>query len=279
MTSKTTFAHALQEFSQSLNHQLCTPDGQWAIKGVIDSFHNIYALGTDTKLISKLLEIHLLPSLHQFAEAQGLAIVMADQQNYYPDLSFVSPTDPNLKFAVDIKTTYRLPEKPWLCNGFTLGSHGRYFVERQSRKNVQFPYGSYAGHFCLGVIYDRTPNPSDVNQANRWQPRPLTDLPQMVSAIQQLQFFVAEKWKIASDKPGSGNTANIGSIRRIADIVAQAGMFARLGESWFDDYWMNYGKIIRQGEDGQPHKITTLAEFVAYRGGDPSLVLPKQTEA
>jgi len=42
------------------------------------------------------------------------------------------------------------------------------------------------------------------------------------------QFFVTEKWMIASDKGGSGNTANIGSINNIADIVAGRGMFPNL---------------------------------------------------
>ncbi|HPF59902.1 MAG TPA: type II restriction endonuclease [Candidatus Competibacteraceae bacterium] len=33
------------------------------------------------------------------------------------------------------------------------------------------------------------------------------------------QFFVTEQWKIANNKGGSGNTANIGSINSIADIA------------------------------------------------------------
>ncbi len=31
-------------------------------------------------------------------------------------------------FAVDFKTTYRLANNPEYCNGFTLGSHGEYFI-------------------------------------------------------------------------------------------------------------------------------------------------------
>ena len=30
-------------------------------------------------------------------------------------------TNPDLKFAVDFKTTYRLDDNPEFCNGFTLG--------------------------------------------------------------------------------------------------------------------------------------------------------------
>ena len=57
---------------------------------------------------------------------------------------------------MDIKTTYRDPDFPGHVNGFTLGSHGAYFKNRTSTKNIQFPYADYAGHFCLGIIYTRT---------------------------------------------------------------------------------------------------------------------------
>ena len=43
--------------------------------------------------------------------------------------------------------------------------------------------------------------------------------------IRQILFFAEEKWKIASDKRGSGNTANIGSIQRISDIITGNGVF------------------------------------------------------
>ncbi len=56
-------------------------------------------------------------------------------------------------------------------------------------------------------------------------------------------FKEQEKWKIASNKSGSGNTTNIGSITYIADILQGRGIFAKLGEEWFNEYWQNYGKI------------------------------------
>nr|WP_330216919.1 type II restriction endonuclease [Helicobacter pylori] len=39
------------------------------------------------------------------------------------------------------------------CNGFTLGSHGEYFRNRTSTKNIQFPYSHYLAHTCLGILY------------------------------------------------------------------------------------------------------------------------------
>ena len=90
-----------------------------------------------------------------------------------------------------------------------------------------------------------------------------------------LNSLWAEKWKIAGDKGGSGNTANIGSIKRIEDILSENGMFAKLGEEWFDDYWMNFGKITVIDKSGKTKKITSLEEFVKYRGGDESLIVPR----
>lgn len=105
--------------------------------------------------------------------------------------------------------------------------------------------------------------------------RHLQKLDSITSVISNIQFFVAEKWRIAGDKRGSGNTANIGSIRRIEDIIAGNGMFANLGEEWFDDYWMNYGKITMKTESGETKRITALKDFIEYRGGDTSLIVPR----
>ncbi len=103
----------------------------------------------------------------------------------------------------------------------------------------------------------------------------LEELPSITSVIGNIQFFIAEKWRIASDKGGSGNTANIGSIQRIKDILEGKGMFSRLGEEWFDDYWMNYGKITRKTSDSRTVKIRSLQEFVEYRKGKIELIVPK----
>jgi len=88
------------------------------------------------------------------------------------------------------------------------------------------------------------------------------------------QFFVREKWEIASDRQGSSNTANIGSISKISDILEGNGVFKRLGEKWFDDYWMNYGKIQVTTPEGKVKKITLLKDYLAYRGQDPNLANP-----
>ena len=265
---KQEFFLGLTRFVSSLDEHVSTDDGQWSIKGFIDVCRNIYTISSDTKIISKILEIHLFPRILGFAEDVGYRVVLAEHQNYYPDISFVCAENEDIKFAVDFKTTYRLPDYPEFCNGFTLGSHGEYFVNRSSSKNIQFPYSQYQAHFCLGIIYSR--HVVDETRTYRFE-----ELRSISSVIKDFEFFVAEKWKIASDKSGSGNTANIGSINKIADIVSGRGMFSDLGEEWFDDYWMNYGKITITEDGGKTKLIRNLNDFVAYRGGDVRLIVPK----
>lgn len=136
---KEEFGNQLKAFTNKLQAYVSTEDGQWTVKGFVDVYENVYTISSDTKIISKILEIHLVPQIVEFAREQGYKIVLADHQNYYPDISFVNATDERIKFAIDFKTTYRLPNKPHLCNGFTLGSHGKYFEDRTSRKTSNFP--------------------------------------------------------------------------------------------------------------------------------------------
>ena len=272
MTEKGKITRKLEKFVTELRDHISSGDGQWTIKGFIDIFKNVYTISSDTKIVSKILEIHLFPKILAFAQTNGYKVVLAEHQNYYPDISFIKASDESIRFAVDFKTTYRNPKKPHLCNGFTLGSHGEYFENRTSTKNIQFPYSSYSAHFCLGIIYDR----ADGASIDETKVRPIRELHSIASVAGNFHFFVTEKWKIASDKGGSGNTANIGSINNIADIIAGKGMFSKLGEKWFDEFWMNYKKITIQDGRGGTKKISTLREFVEYKNGDVSLVVDKK---
>ena len=275
MNYKKDFEKKLKLFTETLSKHISTEDGQWSIKGFIDTYKNIYTISNDTKIVSKILEIHLFPKILEFANDNGYRVVLAEHQNYYPDVSLVKIDDENIKFALDFKTSYRNPKKPFLCNGFTLGSHGKYFEDRTSTKNIQFPYSHYLGHFCLGIIYDRNEK-ATIDETKSYQ---LSQLDSIESVVNNFQFFAVEKWKIASDKGGSGNTANIGSINNIEDICNGHGMFSKLGEKWFDDYWMNFNKITMTTEDGTTKKINTLKDFVEYRRGDVSLIVAKNNKS
>ena len=193
---KEKFKINLKTFVTALAEHIQTDDKQWAVKGFIDVYKNIYTISADTKIVSKILEIHLFPKILVFARKHKYNLVLTDHQNYYPDISFVSEANPELKFAVDLKTTYRLEDKPAFCNGFTLGSHGEYFINRQSRKNIQFPYAEYAGHFCLGAIYSRAVS----DKLAEARVRQIGELRSIVSVVRNFQFFVCEKWEIPNDR-------------------------------------------------------------------------------
>lgn len=278
---KITFKKELDKFSNKLEKYVSTSSGDWTIKGFIDVFKNIYTISSDTKIVSKILEIHIFPQILQFAENIDYKIILAEKQNWYPDLTFVHKKNDNIKFALDIKTTFRRNNK---TAGFTLGSHGGYFKEREKDKNIQFPYSQYSGHFCLGVIYTRTDFSDHFPDTEIFQVKELLEkyethpkkigerkvttvenLKSITSVIKDFEFFAAEKWKIASDGQGSGNTANIGSIIDIEDLRNGNGIFSKLGEEWFDEYWINYGSATMV-KDGKPVKITKLKDFLEFKG-------------
>ena len=264
MTPKQHFLSELKKFAEELTNYVSLEGGEWKIKGFIDTDKNIYTISSDSKIISKILEIQLFPKFLKFAESIGYEIVLAEKQNWYPDLSFVNKEDPSIKFAVDIKTTYRLPDYDGFCNGFTLGSHGEYFRVRTSTKNIQFPYSEYTAHLCLGILYSRALS-TDIDETAILD---IDKLDSITSVITDFVFFAEEKWKISSDRGGSGNTANIGSINYIDDILAGNGVFAHLGESVFDEYWINQGvlQVPHPKKDNAFKKLTTLKEFLDFKG-------------
>lgn len=255
---KNNFLNVLQTEVATFNSAVSTSDGDWIIKGFIDIAKNIYTISVDTKVISKIMELLLFPDLAHFAEKHGLKMVLSEQQNFYPDISFVD--DDGHRFALDLKSTYRVDSSR--VNGMTLGAFTGYFRERNSTKNITFPYGSYSGHFVLGVIYSKTDDLID--ERRRYT---LDELERITSVIRDFQFFAQEKYRIASDRPGSGNTKNIGSVTEIDKLVNGSGPFAPLGEDVFDDYWMYYltKDMARAAELMRP-PYTNLRSYLKYKG-------------
>lgn len=278
---KTEFKHELDAFALKLKQYVSTDNGDWSVKGFIDVYKNIYTISSDTKIVSKILEIHIFPQILQFADSIGYNLILAEKQNWYPDLTFVYRNNEEVKFALDLKTTFRRNNK---TAGFTLGSHGGYFKARDKDKNIQFPYNHYLGHYCLGIIYTRVDENEKLSETEIYQVQELhesyetatqkvgmrevttiNNLKSITSVIKDFDFFAAEKWKIASDKQGSGNTANIGSVLDIADLKNENGSFSQLGEEWFDEYWINHG-VATMVKDGRPTKITSLKDFLEFKG-------------
>jgi len=277
----TEFENSLGIFVEDLKQYVSTENGDWTIKGFIDIYKNIYTISSDTKIVSKILEIHIFPEILKFADKAGYKIILAEHQNWYPDLTFVHKLNQEIKFALDLKTTFRRNNN---TAGFTLGSHGAYFKERDKDKNIQLPYNQYTGHYCLGIIYTRVDFDDDLAEIEIFQVNELKEkygsgndpigerkvtkiekLKSITSVIKDFDFFVAAKWKIASDRQGSGNTANIGSINDIDDLKSGNGVFCNLGEEWFDEYWMNYGTVTML-KNGKTIKITNIWDFLEFKG-------------
>ena len=231
MTSDQFLKH-LQTHAASFAKAVATNEGEWIIKVFIDVYQRVYSISVDTKIVSKVLELLLFPMFVKFAKKHGLEIELCQHQNFYPDLTFTHSPSGN-RFAVDIKSTYR--ESGTKVNGMTLGAFTGYFRNRDSKKNTLYPYSQYAAHFVLGVIYTKCEDVADERKQFS-----LDDLDKIPSVIKDFTFFAQPKFRIATARPGSGNTKNIGSSNIIDTLINGTGPFASLGEEVYDDYWMFY---------------------------------------
>lgn len=251
------FLANLQTQSAAFAKAVATNEGDWIIKGFIDVYRQIYTVSIDTKIVSKVLELLLFPMFVEFAKEHSLEVELSPHQNFYPDLTFVD-TQTAEKFAVDIKSTYRIDDKR--VNGMTLGAFTGYFRNRDSSKNILYPYGQYSGHFVLGVLYSQTQEASD--ERKRYT---LDDLEKIPSVIKAFQFFAQPKYRIATSRPRSGNTKNVGSVTAIEDLVAGNGPFAQLGEEVYDDYWMYYLTKDMAQALGMQRPYTNLKSYAEYK--------------
>ncbi|MBI1801051.1 MAG: restriction endonuclease [Chloroflexi bacterium] len=252
--------HMFRQYLQAHLREFQDEHGLWKLKGFIDLAHRVYSLNTDTKVISKALELMLAPFLFEFAKGHGYTIHSAPEQNFYPDYSLVAGQE---RIALDLKTTYRLPTNPTRVSGFTLGAFTGYFRSRGSNKNVGFPYGEYAKHYVVGVIYSKT------TAAIEPTIYALEQLHEIPTPIFDLEVIVAEKWRVAGDMPGSGNTKNIGSIKTIEGLRRESGPFMALGDegaSVFDAYWSEYmtSDMARAAQLPKP-LFKNLRQYLAYR--------------
>lgn len=251
------FLTHLQTEAAEFNRRISTDSGDWIVKGFIDVFRNVYTISGDTKVVSKLIELMLFPYFVSFAERHHLKLVPSREQNHYPDITFIDALDQ--RFAVDLKSTYRRDARS--VNTMTLGAFTGYFRQRESNKNVTFPYGTYAGHFVLGVAYSRA-----TVRADELKTYLVDELESIPSVVNDLQFFAQPKYRIAKDQPGSGNTKNIGAVSSLDALVGGSGPFAELGEDVFDDYWMYYltTDMARAVELQRPPYVS-LPTYLAYK--------------
>ncbi len=249
---------ALQKEVEGYNKIIATEKGDWIVKGFIDIYKNVYTISVDTKVVSKVLEILLAPALKEFADKNNFILEEPEQQNHYPDFTFISK-ESGEKFALDVKSGFTKDGKK-LNNKMTLGSYTGYFRGRNSVKSTKYPYSDYQIHLVLGVIY--TQSEVDIDKQNVYS---IEDLDKIVSVIRDFKFFVQPKYKISSDSVGSGNTRNIGSIQNIEKIINGEGIFATLGEELYNDFWMFYLNKDMSLKAGIPRPYTNMKSYSFYK--------------
>ncbi len=243
---------------ESLREALTDANGDWAIRGFIDVWKTVYPMTPDTKVVSKVIEVVLIPIFLEAIKGTGLVVEFAAHQNHYPDLTIVE-TATGRKVAVDLKSTYYQSNSS--VNGFTLGAFTGYFRDRTSSKNTTYPYGDYEAHLVLGLLYRKLGNSDDTGTYS------LDQLDEIAPVAGDFRFILQPKWAIATDRPGSGNTKNIGSIVDVEALLAGKGPFSNFEapEDVFNDYWMNYltADMARAAETKVPYR--NLSEYVTWR--------------
>jgi len=160
--NKEEFLVALRKEAEGYNNIVATEDGDWIVKGFIDVYKKIYTISVDTKVVSKVIEILLIPAFEEFAKKNGLILENQEKQNFYPDLTFISEKSGE-KFAVDIKSTIKDSDNN--IKGMTLGTYQGYFQKRNEKTSISYPYSEYSAHIVFGVLYSQIedkPNEKDV---------------------------------------------------------------------------------------------------------------------
>lgn len=170
-----------------------------------------YKIGNDSKIISKIYECILIEKIKEILPSHNFKYEENSIQNKYPDFIIQSNTQKDKYYAIDIKSTYL--KTPSTINGFTLGTYKGYFRNRNSLTSIVKCYDKFIKHYCLCVIYKRDKNKIPVKHV-----------------------LLREKWQIASNNPGSGNTCNIGSTKLLYDLIQKNYYFKN--EQEFNEYWL-----------------------------------------
>lgn len=208
---------------------------EWQLVGILVNDQRVYTLSYDSKILSGLFEIFAEPIVRNNADKFNL-VLEKSKQNQYPDFTLFSPSSPQNKIAVEVKSTYRQYTN-WgdLKNfGFTLGSYRSFLRDPVGKKGILYPYKDYIEHWIIGFLYTRNP------KCKRAEIRQIIEAAILESPFNDIEFFVQEKYKIAGKSAGSGNTTNIGSIKskEIEDFVNGSGPFKSHKE--FEEYWRGF---------------------------------------
>ncbi|WP_064135034.1 type II restriction endonuclease, partial [Thiomonas arsenitoxydans] len=240
-----------------LETKLKANGNKYTISGVVSQDGTVYPLGSDTKVLSTIFELFTRPLMIELAHDLGLQLVEPSAQNHYPDFTLCSGPHAKNKIAVDVKTTYI--ERPDDTFGFTLGGYTSFIRPGNESKNIVFPFTDYTEHWVIGYVYERVAE----KKAAECAVYTLEQIKDIPLPYRNVRVFVQEKWRISSDRAGSGNTTNIGSlVGRIDQFRDGGGPFQ--DENEFLDYWRNYGRIAADRVN-----FKNIVEYRAWRKKNP----------
>lgn len=227
----------------------------WNVSALASPNGILISLGSDSKLIGRIFELISFNILHEIADENGFILKPSDQQTTYPDFTLMKSIEDKSKIAIDIKSTYRTFNKSGNPSkyGFTLGSFASFM--RNGTKNIMYPYSEYIKHYVIGFIYTRN------ELASEGETYELSQLSSIQVPYKDVEVFVQEKYRISGEKPGSGNTENIGSFRtsNMDYLVNGEGPFSVLGLEVFENYWSGYPKFRASQKD-----YTSLHEYFEW---------------
>lgn len=226
----------------------------YAVCGIVDRKARVYPLGSDTKVISTVFELIARQAVYSYAHKAGLAVREPDKQNHYPDFTLMTGEKDLRKTALDVKTTYRKGASSRFS--YTLGGYASYMRPSTESKNIVFPHSQYREHWVVGFVYSRRDRATDTKVYS------VGELKDIEPPFGNVEVFVQEKWRIASDRAGSGNTTNIGSINgELRDFVLGRGPF--VSEAEFLEYWRGYETT----KERRAKKYSSIEEFRRMKGG------------
>lgn len=61
--TKNEFIETLRSAMNEIGSTISCEDGSWTVKGFIDIYKTIYTISTDTKIVSKIIELHIFPKI------------------------------------------------------------------------------------------------------------------------------------------------------------------------------------------------------------------------
>lgn len=182
---------------------------------LIDAGH-LLPLPTEPAALANVMEIELRQHLVDAAGAGTDIQLTEGTERSYPDLEILGSRFGGGPRAVDIKCARRGRTGASLNNRIALYTGNTYFLWPQLKfSGIARPFGEYGEHVSIVVIYtfDAT------------RPERITDV----------QVVVHETWRIASRTRASATREYIGSVQRIADLVAGKGEFESADE--FYEFW------------------------------------------